>query len=255
MKSFVWVPVALIAGLLIGAWGPRSEVRKCRAEVEELEALLKSGGTGRANPFSGVSRFLRLPEDDTPQPDVVALGTDERDGLASTASPSTTAVVVVGDEGGSMTGRVESAGERQREGFKARLEKAADLWRVRSDVARSAFVAQAELDQKGVETFDVVMAAMNLQLGERIAFWADEFKSGAEMTEETGIRMMNDMSSVLVTTYEEMDAKMPEGWRGQAGSEVSLTDFIDPMVAEPLIGVEDRLQRPPGHRRRPRLFE
>jgi hypothetical protein len=46
----------------------------------------------------------------------------------------------------------------------------------------------------------------------------------------------------MVTAYDEMDRAMPGGWRRSAGSRFTMTDFIDPEVARPLVGVEGRLQ-------------
>ena len=48
----------------------------------------------------------------------------------------------------------------------------------------------------------------------------------------------------VVLTYDEMDRTLPNGWRTSAGRDFSLTDLIDPSVAEPLIDVEDKLDRP-----------
>ena len=80
---------------------------------------------------------------------------------------------------------------------------------------------------------------MNLRLGDRIEQWTDYLKVKGELNPEDGIRMMNDLSSVMVLTYDELDGSMPPNWRDEAGEDFQLFNFIDPEVAMPLAEVED----------------
>ncbi len=45
----------------------------------------------------------------------------------------------------------------------------------------------------------------------------------------------------MAATYDELDSAMPPNWRQDAGEEFSVTDFIDPSVALPLVDIEDEL--------------
>lgn len=62
------------------------------------------------------------------------------------------------------------------------------------------------------------------------------------MTEEKGVKLMRDLTTSVAGTYDELDASMPEGWRGDAGKDFSLTAFVDPTVALPLVDVEEKLE-------------
>ena len=59
---------------------------------------------------------------------------------------------------------------------------------------------------------------------------------------EAGLRMMNEITDALVLTYDELNRSMPPSWSDDAGNEFQLVDYIDPLVAMPLSGLEDTLQ-------------
>jgi len=80
--------------------------------------------------------------------------------------------------------------------------------------------------------------------------FADRLAAGEELTPEIGTRAFNEMTTALVQSYDALDAFVPEAQRGEA-AQIELTDFIDPGVAEPLIAVQDKLEKvPPSDRRR-----
>ena len=55
------------------------------------------------------------------------------------------------------------------------------------------------------------------------------------------MKLVRDLASSVATTYDELQASMPANWRQDAGKEFSVTDFIDPSVAMPLVDIEDEL--------------
>lgn len=254
MKPGMLIPVALLLGLVVGAWGPRSQLKHARSEVKRLEGLLKDqGGAARAVRLDGITRMLRIPEaekgGDASSGDAPADGPPEGTGQAATDSVDVaeqrTAAdnEVAGDEGRSG----EGGGQRD---LSQRIDEAVELWKLRSDIARSTFISNTGLSPEEAAQFDVVVEAMNMRLGERIDAWSEQLKQEEfEMTEETGVRMMSELSNVMVLTYDEMNRKMPEDWRRNAGNEFNLTDMIDPSVATPLIDVEGKLERRPRRRR------
>jgi hypothetical protein len=83
---------------------------------------------------------------------------------------------------------------------------------------------------------------MNVRIGTTIDEFANEAKDAEKVQTEAGIRLMNDITESMVTAYDEMDQTMPQGWRRRAGDKFSMTDFIDPEVARPLVGVEGKLE-------------
>jgi hypothetical protein len=47
----------------------------------------------------------------------------------------------------------------------------------------------------------------------------------------------------MVMTYDEMDRKLPATWRTDAGASFDLVTYVDPKVAQPLVGVQDKMPR------------
>ena len=255
MKHLIWLPVALLVGLIVGAWGPRSELRHAREEIGKLEALLKEGG-GRQARLDGITRMLSIPEspdsapatrtpDATCHPLVPTASGDER----TPSKPAGDAPPQSPDETNASPAAGETAPDdderNQPADLRARIDQAMDLWKLRSDIARSTFVSNAGLSDKESMQFDVLIAAMNMRIRDHIETWAEAMANdAAEMSEEAGVRLMGDLTGAMVLTYDEMDRTLPDRWRTSSGNDFSLTDLIDPSVAEPLIGVEGKLGRP-----------
>ena len=245
MKHIAWVPVALLLGLIAGAWGPRSELRQAREEIGRLEALLKQKGAARGERLTGITRMLSIPEADTggdAPPATAARPADVAPGDGGNEEEGSAPVAEAEREESTAAPSVAEASDAQDERLAARIEQAVELWQLRSEIARSTFVSNAGLSHDAAIQFDVLVTGMNIRLADHIETWAEVLKSeDAEVSEETGVRLMSDLTGDLVLTYDELNRTMPEGWREAAGPEFSLTDMIDPRVAEPLIDVEDKL--------------
>ena len=52
---------------------------------------------------------------------------------------------------------------------------------------------------------------------------------------------MGDVTTAMAETYDAIGECVPEDMRGEV-SNLQMTDFIDPMVAEPLIAVQGKLE-------------
>jgi hypothetical protein len=118
------------------------------------------------------------------------------------------------------------------------IRQASELWKTRSAVARNSFLSNTGMKGEEEATFDVLVEAMNLRLEDRILQWSDYLGTKKAINPEDGVRLINDLSSVLVLTYDEFDRRLPAGWREKAGENFQLFDFIDPEVAMPLADVE-----------------
>jgi hypothetical protein len=233
----LWIAAALFAGLALGAWGPRSDLRKAQHQIRELELRLKESGTG-AGRLRSITDMLRIPEGkprggESAQPagTEVEAAPEEAPAAAAT-SPSNPPPSLA-----SATNRPDG------EDLRRRIDEAMDVWRIRADVARNSFVSSAGLNAAAAGTFDVVVAAMNLRLANSISNWVEQVKKNDRMTPEDGARILNDVTSVFVLTYNELDRKLPATWRDGAGDRFDLVTFVDPSVATPLIGIEDALDR------------
>ena len=123
------------------------------------------------------------------------------------------------------------------------FETAANLWKVRVDLARNSFVSNVATNDEQAIQFDVSMAAMNLRLSNSIRTWVDQIKADKNLTPEKSILMINDLSSTLVWAYKDLDRTQPAGWREKAGAKFQVLDFINPEVARPLVEAEGVFKR------------
>ncbi len=250
MRQVVWIAVALLVGLVAGSWGPRAEVRDLRARLGEQETAARPAQPEGAD-LEGVVRMLRIPAGPpaAPPPDEVP----EEPPAADPDAPPGPAAAADGEPGETAPAPPRPEPPPREPGdMQADIDAAIEVFRVRAEASRNAFVANAELSRQQAADFDVLVAAMNVRLAQKIEDWARRLQTADDLSmPETGARMINDLSSALVVTYDELDRKMPSDWRQNpsgAASGFDLADFIDPSVALPLVGVQDRL-REAGRRR------
>jgi hypothetical protein len=128
------------------------------------------------------------------------------------------------------------------EDLSARIEEAKELWKTRVEIARAQWIDRLKLTPEATALFDASINAMNEELYTSMQRLADTLAAGESLTPEIGTRAFNEMTTSLVKTYDALGALVPEEQRGRAGA-MELTDFIDPAVAEPLIAVQDKLDK------------
>lgn len=138
------------------------------------------------------------------------------------------------------------------EDLRARIEEAQELWRTRVELARAKWKEKLGLDAAAAERFEAALDGMNEQLYDTMQAMATLLSQQDKMTPELGLRMMGDATTIMAETYEKIGACVPADRRAEV-SEMQVFEFIDPGVAEPLIAVQDKLERfpmPPGGRPR-----
>ena len=129
-----------------------------------------------------------------------------------------------------------------REDLAARIEEAAELWNARVEIAKTQWKGKLGVkDENSSAAFDSAVATMNETLRDTMEAFAEEIESAGKMTPELGLRMMGDLTRNLAEAYDAIGAVVPPERRAEV-SEVPVHEFIDPMVAEPLIGVQDKLE-------------
>ncbi len=129
-----------------------------------------------------------------------------------------------------------------REDLAARIEEAAELWNTRGEIARTQWKGRLGVrDEKSAAAFDSAVATMNESLRDTMEAFAEELESAGRMTPELGLRMMGDLTRTMAEAYDAIGAAVPPERRAEV-SEIPVHEFIDPMVAEPLIGVQDKLE-------------
>jgi len=242
ISGWILVPAALLAGLVLGGWGPRRELDRVNAEIARLKTQPgRTGDAGSLNVITGVvgipSGAARKPA--PPKPPAPA------EPPVSEAPPEAPDVATGPGGGPDPDDRTMS--------FAERIEEARAAWAVRVDIARNTFVARTGLRGDDLQRFDVAMAAMNLRFKAAFENLARALAAGEEINAERGIRTVHELTGILALTYDELDRQLPSTWRAAAGDDFNLVDFVDPSVAEPLIPVERQLEdRPrfgPGRRR------
>lgn len=229
MKGWLFVPVALVAGIALGGWAPRLEARRLKNELALARHTSRDTGTQVLGTLSQVMKIPSAPSaratPETTSPSPAA------DGLDTAAAPDRTP----SDMGAESD-------------FGSRLEQAKELWRTRSELVRNTFAASTALNADQLARFDTLVAAMNLRIKTSIQSFAEQLRSQENLTPEDGIRLVNELSGHLVQAYGDLDQSMPPSWRAGSGGGLNISDLIDPSVAEPLVGLESRMDAMRGHR-------
>lgn len=248
MKLALLLPFVLLLGLIIGGWAPREELRAAQKQVSDLSAkLADKEKDSRMDMFT---RFAKIPDRATQQKRPAAPptlpGADK--GAADAALPTNQVAEAAATNEPvrprhHLFGPDRGKGNSQ-EDLRARIDEAKELWKTRVDVARAQWIDRLKLSQDQTAQFDESINNMNAQLYTAMQKLADELAASDAMTPETGIRTFNEMTSILVETYDNIGAALPEDQAGQAGG-MELTDFIDPAITEPLITVQDKLNNMP----------
>ena len=241
--NVLWVVIALVAGFALGGWGLRIDLRKTKEELKTLQA--KDGKNARrSTELEGIRTMLRLPENKSTNPNP---GNKHAKHKSGSNTGLTNTVQRPGPRPTALASETNKP-PRERKSMSEEIRQASELWKTRVALARNSFVSNIQLNKDQEIRFDVLAEAMNLRLGDRIEQWSDYLKTKGEMNPEDGMRMMNDLSGIMVLTYDELDSSMPPDWREKAGENFQLFNFIDPEVAKPLADVEDIMSkaRQPG---------
>ena len=249
-KALIWLPVAFVLGGLVGYWGPSADLRELSSRTEES----KSKSASPANGFGSFARIVNIPDMADPR----RMRRRSRPAPESEAKPAEGAETkpdvpegVSAEPSAPAEAAPQPLRERRQmspEDLQARIDEAADLWRARADMARAKACERLSLNADGQARFDEALDGMNERLRESIQTIADLLEDQESMTPELGIRLMGDLSTTLAETYDAVGACVGEELRGEV-SNLNLTDFVDPSVAEPLIAVQGKLDGEMGYQR------
>jgi hypothetical protein len=224
MKNSLSIVIALLAGLVLGTWGAKSDLRQAKKAEKELQQQLDRRDQRPAG-ARAITSMLRVPEPNLARPTAPP--------VAPTNAP--TAAVTSNTPAAQPSGREN-------------IELAVEAWKTRTALARNNLIANLNASPVQTQLFDQTVDAMNKELGDKIRQWALYVKEQKSFSPETGVRVMNDLSSTVVKSYDELDRVLTTDWRDKAGQEFQLFDFINPEVALPLADIENF----PALRTRPR---
>ncbi len=233
------LPVAvfcLFAGLVIGSWQGRMRVRGVQQALDQAERLLQeiqrsaSGFDAIASVLGVDGRRAPARERDYPVDDIT-----EREESDTEPAPRRGMRRSAPD--------VPPGGETipEQPDLRRSIEQAADIWTLRSTLARGSFVERAALTRQEIEVFDVLVDEMNVRISESVSAWSKEIRDAGSMQAGDGMRLVHDLTGILVSTYDDMDNTLDSGWREFVGMEFDLIDLVDPRAAEPLIDIEQEL--------------
>ena len=246
MKYLLFLPPALLLGLVIGGWAPKEELRSAKKEVADLSQKLAS--REKDSRMDAFTRMVQIPDRaqkvkpaprPSPRPEAPPAPADAALQPAATNAPADAA----------PQGAAHPPWKKEREltpeDLRARIDEAKELWKTRVEIARAQWIDRLKLTPEAAALFDDSINAMNENLYLSMQNLAATLENAESLTPELGTRFFNEMTSSLVQTYDDLNAIVPEGQLGEA-AKIELTDFIDPAVAEPLIAVQDKLENMPG---------
>ena len=240
MKNWFWIPLAAISGVIAGSWGPREDLERFKENVREERTQKKASGA------AGFDAFARLAN----IPDVASRRAGSKSKVGNVpAKTATNSVAEVAQpvpteaktNAVARGGRPDLRSRLSREDLRARIEEAAELWQTRVELAKTQWKEKLGISgQKESEAFESAVATMNESLRDAMQALADEIERAGKMTPELSLRMMGDAARVMAEAYDAVGAAVPEDRRAEV-SDMPVFEFIDPMAAEPLIGVQDKL--------------
>lgn len=245
MKNWFWIPLAAIAGLVAGSWGPREDLAKFKENVREAETQQKVSGMAG---FDAFAKLANIPDVAKRRPKArtnelarsVGHSVPASAGKAET-NEDVVAEIQLGTDPDAPKSKIVTT-SFDREGLEARLEEAAELWNTRVELAKTQWKGKLGIkDGKASEAFDAAVATMNESIRDTMAALAEEIEQAGKVNAELSVRMMGDFTRNLAEAYDAIGAAVPPERRAEV-SEMPVHEFIDPMVAEPLIGVQDKLE-------------
>ena len=243
MKNWVWSPLAAVVGVIAGSWGPREDLAKFKESVRESETRKKVSGTAG---FDAFARLANIPDVAKRRPKARTNELARSVRHLAPVKPAETNEDVVAEipdpkDPDAPNSRIMRS-NFSREDLKARIEEAAELWSARSEIAKTQWKDRLGIrDGKASESFDSAVATMNESLRDTMEALAEEIEKAGKVTPELGLRMMGDLTRNMAEAYDAIGAAVAPERRAEV-SEIPVHEFIDPMVAEPLIGVQDKLE-------------
>ena len=230
------LPLACLVGFVVGSWGTRADLRALK-ELDKNEK--RAAAERKPDGLDTFARMAKIPETARrPRRPRPARTSVQRPVIAVTNAPKAEASA---DASGPANAAAAPKTRRTPDDLRVRIEEAQELWATRVDLARAQWKAKLKLSGEAEKAFDDALQEMNEKLYESVQALAEQIASAEKMTPELGFRLMGDTSAILAETYDKVGRLVPSEQRAEV-SEMQMIDFIDPAVAEPLIGVQDKLE-------------
>ena len=244
----LWLPLACLVGYVVGTWGARDELRAYQESVKEEHSRSSKNAAG----FDTFANIVKIPEM-TRRPRKTKKAHVKRKGVASTNEAVVVAAAPVTVDAASATNaapvQAKKPPRRSVEDLGVRIEEAQELWRTRVEVVRAQWKDKLKLSGDKEQAFDAALQEMNERLYDSIAAVADLVAESETMSPELGLRLVGETTAIMAETYDKIGTCVPQEMRTDVSS-MQMVDFVDPGVAEPLVGVQGKLE---GLRHPPRM--
>jgi len=244
MKYLILLPFAVLIGLAVGSWAPKRDLVKIRTEMKELQKELDKRNQG--GKLSALNSIIKIPERKSKprsHPHGFEVEITETESQMADAAAGTNLVATATSTNAPASDRKKRRRhfpDPKSESYEADLQEAKELWATRVEMARAQWQAKLDLNDQELELFDQAIANMNDRLYQTMQVVAEELQSTDKMSAEAGIRIMNEVTSTLVTTYDQIGEVVPAEQRPLIEG-MEMQDFIDPAAFDPLIDVRDKL--------------
>ena len=232
MKYVIVASLGVLLGVIAGSWGPREDLAALRDRAESAKNVRKASD---ASGFGAFAKMVNIP-------DVAKRPTKGTPVVKAEAAAASNAVARQSATTEKPVVDRSPRGRLPRVDLRSRIDEAADLWRTRVELAKTQWKAKLGIPEgERSAAFDSAVGSMNESLLETMTALAEEIEKAERMTPELGLRLMGDASRVMAEAYDAIGEAVPPERRGEV-SELPVFEFIDPSVAEPLIGVQDKLE-------------
>ena len=236
MKNWFVIPLAAVAGMIAGSWGPRADL----AALESLKAerAVKSE-INRKSGFRAIADLAHIPDR--------AKGRRLKDEDGNTVKSGGTKIAGQEGEGTNAISRPKPPHgmmmRMNRADLKARIEEAKELWQTRCELARTQWKAKLGVKDGDAGSFDRVLDDMNAELTDLMREFTEEIEQSRTLSAELGVKMMSAVTRTLSESYDALGECVDEGRRTEV-SNLPIHEFIDPSVLEPMVTVQDYLEPP-----------
>ena len=243
MKALYWLPVAALAGIVVGSWSAHEELRAYK-DLGAAKAGQKAAGRQNTGGFDAFAKLVQIP--DAASRPRRHKKPAEPSGIAATNRAAAARNESGGDAAGAAPASKKPADAKpprmlRSEDLGARIAEARDLWNTRVEVARAQWKSKLKLSGESEVAFDSALQDMNDKLYDSISALAEIVSDQGKLSPETGFRLMGETATVMAGAYDRIGECVAPELRGEV-AEINMVDFIDPGVAEPLVGVQDALQ-------------
>ena len=231
MKTLYWLPVAALAGMIVGAWGSREELNAYKSLGKSAEG--SAATSKKPSGFDAFAHMVQIPDAASRRP--------RRQPRAQPEIAATNSVAAARQPGTNEAVRAKSPRPPRPRDLGARIDEARDLWSTRVDLARAQWKAKLKLSGDSEAAFDQALQEMNERLYDSVSALAEIIDEQGKLSPETGLRLVGDTTTIMAEAYDRIGACVAPELRDTV-ADINMVDFIDPGVAEPLVGVQDRIE-------------